>query len=667
MQKIFFIVLCLSFHLGAEAQDFKFGKVSIEEVEEKVHPKDEEANAAVLFREQNVYYEYSESTGFTLITDVHERVKIYNKDGFDWATEEIILSKNGNDKEKVSSIKAFTYNVENGKLTSEKLKKNGIFEEEVSNYRDKTKLTMPAVTEGSVIEYQYSIRSPFLTSIDVTPLQYTVPINRLETELIIPEFFGFKKYFNTKSPISVPVQETKKSFTHRTTQSSRRLRGSTMNSSMLEFLQNVYTIAADDIPALKNEEYVDYLHNYAAFIKWELMYTKFPNSTIENYSQDWEGVTKSIYNDVGLKKDVTRKGFFEDDVDTRLAGVTSPHKKAKLIYALVKEKVKWNEYNGFTSENGGRSAYKKGEGNVGDINLLLTSMLNYAGLKASPVLVSTKSNGIPVFPTRNGFNYVITAIEFPNELILLDATDKNAAFGELPARARNWQGRIIREDNSSDWVSLIPSKQSEEIRTLNFKLGDDLVLRGKSINIHRGLFAKSYREKYSALNEESYLENLEKDKGNIKIDGVQQENLSKVEEDVRVTYEFELEQGVDLINDKVYLRPMMFNALKENPFKANERSYPVFFDFPMMKTNTVNIMIPEGYEVESAPQSMAITINDGEGNFRFIVTQNRNFLRIESVFDLKNIVYIPEHYNALKEFYALMVEKETEAIVLRKI
>jgi hypothetical protein len=60
---------------------------------------------------------------------------------------------------------------------------------------------------------------------------------------------------------------------------------------------------------------------------------------------------------------------------------------------------------------GVKKAYKDKTGNVAEINLMLTAMLRYAGLNANPVLVSTRSNGIAIFPNRTAFNYVIAAVE----------------------------------------------------------------------------------------------------------------------------------------------------------------------------------------------------------------------------------------------------------------
>ena len=83
MQKFYTTVILCLFFVFSNAQDFKFGKVSKEEVMEKSHPIEKDANAALLYRNVSTYFEYYPSTGFTLITNVHERIKIYNKDGFD--------------------------------------------------------------------------------------------------------------------------------------------------------------------------------------------------------------------------------------------------------------------------------------------------------------------------------------------------------------------------------------------------------------------------------------------------------------------------------------------------------------------------------------------------------------------------------------------------------
>src|SRR5690554_34837 len=99
------------------AQDYRFGKVSKEELQEISDPTDPEVNAAVLYRSQEIKFEYIESKGFVQKNDIHERIKIYNKEGFDQATKSINLYNESNElKESLTGFRAYTYNLEGNKI-----------------------------------------------------------------------------------------------------------------------------------------------------------------------------------------------------------------------------------------------------------------------------------------------------------------------------------------------------------------------------------------------------------------------------------------------------------------------------------------------------------------------------------------------------------------------
>ena len=657
-------MLSLSIH----AQNYKFGKVSEEEVAQTEHPKYKEANAAVLYKKQEVYYDLHKQTGLTLVTRVHERIKIYNKEGFDWANKEIRVYKNSSEVEKVTSVKAYTYNLVDGKLQEEKLRNKDVFEEETSRYRLTTKFTMPAVTEGSVIEWEYTIRSPFVTSIDEVTLQEVIPIDKLEVSLKIPEFFGFKVHYNPRSALIFPIEQNLDNFTYNYTQSKRNVGiGKTkFERKKVEYLLNHYSLDQNEIPPLKNENYIDYLKNYAAYLRLELQYTKYPNSPIENYSKTWDGVAKSIFNDSGLKKEIAIHNYYKEDLDKLLNG-KKQEDKVDLIYNFVRDNIKWNDYVGFRAETGTRKAYKEGLGNTGDINLMLISMLRYAGFKTNPVLVSTRSHGIPLYPTQEGFNYVIAGLELPNGVVLLDATDLNAGVGELPKRARNWQGRLIREDGTSGWLPLLPQIKSVNTNRLDLQVQEDFSIYGRVLNSYYGLHAKVFRDKHAKTNPDEYVKILEKDKGNIVISNLQIHNREDKGDKLRQTYEFSLKNGLEVIDDNIYLKPLIFAGMTENPFKEDERTHPVIFDFPSLEKNTVTLMIPDGYEITSIPENFETVLGEEAGQFIFKTTLSGNFLRIETIVDLNNIVYTSADYEILKEFFAQVVEKQTEAIVLTKV
>ena len=178
------------------AQTYKFGKISEEELQQKQHPTDPTADAAILYREVHTNFDYSSDSGFYMITDVFERVKIYTKEGFEWASKEIDLyqgSSGANDE--ISGLKAYTYYLGGGNKVEEiKLKSEGVFEEITNKYIHKVKFTMPDIKEGCVIEYKYTIKSPFISNIDEFRFQEIIPVEKVDVSFASPEYFVFKTH-----------------------------------------------------------------------------------------------------------------------------------------------------------------------------------------------------------------------------------------------------------------------------------------------------------------------------------------------------------------------------------------------------------------------------------------------------------------------------------------
>ncbi len=186
------LLLSLCFSVSVFTQNYDFGKVSKEELQEKFNPLDSSASATYLYKYRRTYFEYKQEKGFELVTEIQERIKIYNKEGFEYATKKVYLHKNGSDEEQLNSLKAYTYNLQDGKIEETKLEKNGIFDTEQSKYRNETKFTMPDIKEGSIVEYKYKIYSPFYWSVDDFVFQYDIPVKKMEAIFETPEYFNFK-------------------------------------------------------------------------------------------------------------------------------------------------------------------------------------------------------------------------------------------------------------------------------------------------------------------------------------------------------------------------------------------------------------------------------------------------------------------------------------------
>lgn len=651
------------------AQQVKFGQVTEEELMETVHPTDASAPAAVLYREVKTSYKYIQGDGFHVSTSIYEKVKIYNEAGFSYATITEKLYKNGASNESVSGLKAFTYNLENGQITKTKLSKEDTFSKSLNDYYNEEKFTMPLVKKGCILEYEYKIESPFPYVLDDFVLQYDIPIKQQEIVLSAPEYFAFNPKINGYLQVR-PTYETKSgkiSFMSTERGSGLTNSGSKSTLSSINYIIRVTRIQMKDVPALNEEPYVNDMDNYRSVAKFELQYVQFPESPRQAIADNWENVIKRIYENDNFGGQIGYAGFFKEDVAAVIGNLTSEAEKTMAVFNHVQQRMSWNNFTGYHTDKGVKAAYKERSGNIADINLILVSMLRAAGLQAYPVLISTRDNGVPVFPTRQGFNYVIAAVQLGGANLFLDASDKFTTSNLLPPIALNWFGKIIKEDGTFETVSVFPDELSNEINMMNVSVNQDGGIDGRIRKQYTDYRSYIFRTRYAALTSDAYLEQVENNHPGLEISGYAVDGKLKTGAPVIENFDFHMDMQSEVIGDRIYFSPLFFSALTENPFKAEIRNYPIDFNYPWQDKFMVNISIPQGYEVTSMPEPILLALEDDLGSFSFNIRQQQNGLQLAVEMKINKAVIPAHYYENLRELYKKIVEKETEKVVLTKI
>lgn len=672
--KLHFTIIFTSvlFTINAQKSEIKFGKVSMEEVAQKTHSIDNEAEAAILYKKERLVYDYHSEKGFMNRRKVHLRIKIYNKSGLDWATKKISLYTSNSGKQKADVIKGYTFNLEGNKIVESKLKKESIFSENISAYRNQISITMPNVKVGSVIDLEYEISSDLVGYMDDYRLQYGIPLDFVELNIDVPEYFNFKRFTRGFYPISLQESTNNRSVPYSYKVQNRQGlasvgSNSTTRNGSLDFSEKRYEVSAKNIPALKEVDFTDNIENYRSALIFELESTKFPNSGFKIYSQSWEDVANTIYKYDDFGGEIGKNRNFKDDLDLLIKENKDTRKLASTIYKFVQDRMTWDDYNGVGCKNGIKKAYDQKSGNVADINLMLTSMFRYAGLNANPVLVSTKANGIPLFPTTNGFNYVVAAIENGDDYILFDATEKMLAENDLPNRAMNWSGRLVREDGTSKQIPLVPKAISSKLVFMNARILEDGSLEGEMKTRLTNNLAFDYRVDNISRTKEEILEVESTRHSSIEINDFELKNQMEPVEPLEHSITFIKENQVEIIGSTLYFNPLIFFALKENPFKLDAREYPVDFNYPFSKKLIINYVIPDGYKIESIPDNLRLGLPDELGVFNFVMQQNGNSLQVVCTSEINEAIIPAYYYSALKEFYNKMVQKQNEKVVLSRI
>jgi len=641
------IILFLFVSVSVFGQKSKLGNVTLEELNEKKHPKDSSAVAAILVKEGKTFFEFDREGKVYIITDVDVKIKIYKKEGYKWATHEVSYYVGGNNDEVVKYSDAAVFNVENGVIIKSKLKSEGQFDEKVNENWQKKKIALPNVKEGSIVEYSYSLKSPYIVSFPTWEFQYEIPVNQIKYQVHMPQYYIYNSLMRGSLIADVKKHD--------------------MVNNLYNFGETRTTYSMTDVPALKDEKFVNNIRNYTSMIEHELSSAEMNDGTTKKYAQSWDDVVKSIYDADGFGRELKASAYFEDEVNTLIADAKTNEEKMILIFNFVKQRMNWNEKYGYTCNNGVRKAYKDKVGDVAEINLMLTAMLRHAGLNANPIILSTRQNGIAYFPSRAAFNYVICGVEVMNDIVLLDASSKNTTPNVLPTRALNWFGRIIRKNESSAEVNLVPKKLSKQNIIVLASIENDGILKGKTREQSTEHNAYLFRENNLNIAKESYLEKLEKRYNGMQIDEYATANDKDLNSPVIENYSFVDKNLVETIGDKIYFSPMLQYTTTENPFKQEERKYPVDFSFPYQDSYAVTIAIPEGYAVETLPAPLNLAMQDNFGAFKYNISNTAKSIQLKVTFEINQPSIGADYYDALKNFYKSMIEKQNEKVVLRKV
>ena len=303
------LVAFLVLQISVNAQDYKFSKVSKEELNEQFYPLDSSASAAYLYKYRRSYFDYVQNDGFRLVTEVHERIKIYNKEGFEYATRLVnIYTPDRGDRESVGNIKAYTYYLENKKVEKEKLEDEGIFKEQLDDNYTQIKITMPKIKEGCVLEIRYKIYSPYAEYIGDVNFQAGIPIKKYQTQIEVPEYYVYKKI--SKGYYNINMVTSSK----------------TAAIGSLRFRTDVFIFEGDNIPPLKNNEpFVSNADNYRGGMKFELAQTDFISvgGDFKRFSSSWESVSDKIYKSSNFGGELDKTSYFKKDVTALLADAKS--------------------------------------------------------------------------------------------------------------------------------------------------------------------------------------------------------------------------------------------------------------------------------------------------------------------------------------------------------
>lgn len=645
MNRVFTFILL--FNLMVVTAQVRFGRVSVEELQQTQNEEYPEAPAEIISKVANYDVHFNRvSERFEVNKSVEVRIKIYDKDKtpnryLNVAIPSYILGVG--EKDRISGVRATTYNLENGKVQSTSVKRSDIFTEKINEYVEVQKLAFPNVSNGSIIEYKYNINTRRFFDLDTWYIQAEIPVKYNKFYVEYPEFFNYRK--DTRGEFTQNIRSNHKNTNYR-------------------FRNMVDEVVYENVPPLLEEPFVQNTDNLRTSIRYELQEYNDPGYGYQNYSLTWTQIVKDLFDSSSYGGELKGNNFLDNDVSDFL-NMEDNVSKIQNIFDFVQNNYTWNGRLGLYPENGTRKTYQEKSGNGTDLNFILISMLEKAGFNAYPIVLSTVENGmLNYFPSKQKLNHSISGVMLNNEFFIMDPTDKYSKVNLLPSRDLNFTGYMIMQGGSYKEIELVNRHPSEVKNILTYEIKDNLV---------DGTFVQT-RTNYFAMNDLNLRSRNESNFEKIVLsrhdyDAKDFNFFENAKGDaIRYQIKFEDEKAIEEIGNKMFIKPLLFTATNSNAFKFKneERRYPLEFGTPFTYATTAQFLIPEGYEIESLPNPQNHLLPQNVGGFNIQFNHEDDKIIVQSVVHIGYSLLPQNFYTDIKDMFEKIIESENQQIILQR-
>lgn len=642
-----FFIVGIQILLTAQNYMNEYGKISKDDIELSSYAKDKTAEAVVIYDIGSSYFQDNDNS-FELMYNRSTRIKVLKEAGIKWAKIEIPYYQKGEIYEQIEDLEACTYNFKDGVLTRTPLDIRNSHDEKINEFWKVRKFAMPNVKEGSVIEYRYKIRSQYLFNLRSWEFQSKIPVifSQYTVEMIPFYEYTYLLQGATKFDFQKSYEDT----------GDRQF-------GPIKYHDMIHEYVMKDIPAFNDEEYISSIDDYIMKIKFQLSKVTGTDGFSQKIMTTWPEMIKDLLKDDEFSKYANKSEKLAAKIfDFKTFSLLPTAVKLDSVMNYVKTNYSWNKMNSKYASKSPNAFVKDKIGNSADINLFAVGLLQACGIKAIPVILSTRQNGkiLLDYPFSSFFNYVALLADIDGKSILTDATDPLLPTTKIPEKCINDKGLLIQKDKV-EWISLhcnIPSKVQSTIKINLTDSTENSEIATSATEYDALTQRKEYGKKVVDI------QKMLVEEGYTVVDStITVENADDVLKPY--LFKFKVTGKPEIINSKIYISPFAKEALKDNPLKQNERAYPIDMIYPTKRSYFSEIEIPKGYKVDFLPANDKIKNDQIELDYTVVSDETK--IRVSLVYYFKLSIYQPEDYSKIKYYFSDIVKKGAEKIVFVKI
>jgi hypothetical protein len=317
-------------------------------------------------------------------------------------------------------------------------------------------------------------------------------------------------------------------------------------------------------------------------------------------------------------------------------------------------------------------------------------MLKEMGVESYYFSVNTTRGAVtPATPAIRWFNHEILAVRLPGDvkdsslvavlehpklgrLLIFDPTDEWTPFGQLRGELQSNYGLLVTQDGG-ELLKLpqLPTSRSGVQRTAKLKLSPSGTLSGDFVETRLG---------DAGLWQRMTLKSVAKEADKIKpietivshslstfqITKASVSNLNLTDQPFGYQYSLVAENYAKNAGNLLLVRPRVLGSKSSDLLETKEpRKYAVEFDGPSRDTDTFEIALPAGYEVDDLPPP--VDADYGFASYHSKTEVNGNTLKYTRTFEVKELSVPLGKVEDLKKLYRIIAGDERNTAVLKPV
>lgn len=627
-----------------------YGKIDKADLQLKECEFDKDAEAYKLLSYSDVHYDIV-GDDIEIITDERTRIKILKDKGLDEANIKVRFYSKAR-YEDIKNISGVTYNLDDaGNVVTTKLDNSSIYVKKINNQFSEVTFTMPDVKVGSVFEYKFTDVKKSLGNVDDWYFQDDIPTRFSMYRILIPNIFRFINQVLAYQNVDQKSEVINSNIYY--------------HGGLVSDRAEEKTYSLKNVPALRGEPFMGAEKDYLQRVVSQLQRIVYNDGQVEEVMSSWPKLTDQLLDDEDFGLQLKKNLPHTKSLDDSLKNIQGDYNKMIAIYNYVRANMNWNNSEHIYSSQGVKTAWDKKSGSNAEINFILIDLLRDAGIKAFPLLVSTKDNGTvnTIYPFLDQFNCTMTCVLIGDHKYFLNAADKYNPSNLIPYDVLDNEGFIVDKEYGG-WVTLSdPKDRWKNVVWYSAQITPDAKMEGKATIYSYG-YSKNPRVKKWKEEKSSFEDYFTKD-----LTGLKVKNIELKYEDVDtmpLQQKLDFTLPVNASGDFKYFTLNLFQGLEKNPFIADERKTDIDFNYPQSYTLIGKVDLPDEYEFDDLPKSIKMIMPDSSITLQRLIQRDNNEINFRITLDFERSVYSANSYPDFQEFYKKLFSTLNEQIVIKK-